>query len=100
MDVYHAIADPNRRKILELLSESEKSVQDLMPHFNVTIGAISQHLKVLFESQLVVRRKEGRFRYYRANPVQLREVHEWTEQYRRFWESRLDKLRDYLDRNS
>ena len=97
MDVYHAIADPNRRKMLELLSSKEHSVQDLLPYFNVTFGAISQHLKILLDSRLVVRRKEGRFRYYRARPEPLREVHEWTKQYQRFWESRLDRLGDYLD---
>ena len=96
-DVYHAIADPNRRRLLDLLREEERSVQQLMPHFGVTVGAISQHLKVLLESGLVARRKEGRFRYYRTRPEALKEVHEWTEQYRDFWESRLDRLGSYLD---
>lgn len=96
-DVYHAIADPNRRRLLDLLREEEHSVQQLMPHFDVTIGAISQHLKVLLESGLVARRKEGRFRYYRAQPETLKEVHDWTERYREFWESRLDRLGSYLD---
>ncbi len=96
VDVYHAIADPNRRKMLELLSHRERSVQELVPHFNVTLGAISQHLKILLDSRLVERRKAGRFRFYRASPAQLREVHQWTLQYQRFWESRLDRLDDYL----
>lgn len=97
MDVYHAIADPNRRRLLELLSQGERSVQELMPYFDVTIGAISQHLKILLESRLVIRRKQGRFRYYRARPEHLQEVHEWIKQYQQFWESRLDALGDYLD---
>lgn len=97
LDVYHAIADPSRRKLLELLSAQERSVQELMPYFDVTLGAISQHLKILLESQLVMRRKEGRFRYYRARPAQLKDVHEWTKQYQQFWESSLDRLGDYLD---
>lgn len=97
MDVYHAIADPNRRRMLELLSIEERSVQELLPHFNVTLGAISQHLKILLENRLVSRRKEGRFRYYRARPEQLRDVYEWTKQYQQFWESSLDRLGDYLD---
>jgi DNA-binding transcriptional ArsR family regulator len=63
----------------------------------VTLAAISQHLKILLESGLVARRKQGRFRYYRANPEALREVHEWTARYRAFWESRLDRLGAYLD---
>ena len=100
MDVYHAIADGNRRKLLELLSQRECSVQELMPHFEVTLGAVSQHLQILLTSGLVARRKQGRFRYYRASPEGLREVHEWTEQYCRFWTSRLDRLGAYLDKES
>ena len=92
MDVYQAIADANRRKLLTLLCERERSVQELMPHFDVTMGAVSQHLKILLASGLVTRRKAGRFRIYRATPKALRDVHDWTEQYRRFWETRLDRL--------
>lgn len=97
MDVFQAIADPNRRKMLGLLAHKECSVQELMPHFDVTLGAISQHLKVLLDNRLVARRREGRYRYYRARPERLREVHDWTAQYQRFWESRLDRLGNYLD---
>lgn len=97
MDVYHAIADGNRRKLLALLSQRERSVQELMPHFDVTIGAVSQHLKILLASELVTRRKAGRFRFYRATPAALRDVHDWTEQYRRFWEASLERLGDHLD---
>jgi DNA-binding transcriptional ArsR family regulator len=97
LDVYQAIADPNRRKLLELLSGDERSVQELLPYFDVTFGAISQHLKVLLNSRLVERRKQGRFRFYRARPQQLKKVHDWTRQYEQFWESRLDGLGDYLD---
>lgn len=97
VDVFHAISDAKRRRILDLLCEREYSVQELMPHFDVTLGAISQHLKILLEGGLVARRKMGRFRYYRARPQALEQVHEWTERYRRFWESRLERLGDYLD---
>ena len=99
-DVYRAIADGNRRRLLELLREQERSVQELMPHFDVTMGAISQHLRILEESGLVARRKQGRFRYYRAKPQALKRVHDWTAQYRSFWKSRLDRLGDYLDDTS
>lgn len=98
VDVFQVIADPNRRRLLELLYGKELSVQELMPHFNITIGAISQHLKILFEVGLVARRKAGRFRFYRAKPRALKEVHDWTGQYREFWQSRLDRLGDYLDK--
>ena len=98
-DVFHAIGDSNRRKLLDLLRDRERSVQALVPHFDITIGAVSQHLKILLESGLVSRRKEGRFRYYRARPKALKKVHDWTARYRRFWESRLDRLGNYLDKN-
>lgn len=96
-DVFHAIAERNRRLLLDILSEGERPVHELVAHFDLTVGAVSQHLKVLLESGLVTRRKAGRFRYYRANPEALREVHGWTERYRRFWEGRLDRLGAYLD---
>lgn len=98
-DVFHAIGDANRRKLLDLLRDEERSVQALVPHFEITVGAVSQHLKVLLDSGLVVRRKQGRFRYYRAEPKALKSVHEWTARYRRFWESRLDRLGSFLDEN-
>lgn len=96
-DIYQAIADVNRRRLLELLCEKERPVQELMPYFSVTFGAISQHLKILRETGLVSRRTMGRYRYYRAKPEALKEVHDWTDQYRQFWESRLDQLGDVLD---
>ena len=97
LDVYHAIAEPKRRRLLELLHERECTVQELVPHLGVTIGAVSQHLKILLASGLVARRRQGRFRYYRARGDALKEVHEWTERYRKFWESRLDQLGRHLD---
>ena len=96
-DVYPAIADPNRRRLLELLSEREHSVQELLPHFNVTIGAVSQHLKILHDNGLVARRKQGRYRLYRTRPESLKEVHEWCAQFSQFWEERLESLGTYLE---
>ncbi|MDX1711756.1 MAG: metalloregulator ArsR/SmtB family transcription factor [Rhodovibrionaceae bacterium] len=98
-DVFHAIADANRRRILDLLATQERSVQELVPHLDVTFGAVSQHLKVLFDSGLVSRRKDGRKRYYRVEAEGLREVHEWTERYRANWEERLDALGRHLDQD-
>jgi DNA-binding transcriptional ArsR family regulator len=96
-DVFHAVADANRRRLLDLLRERERCVQDLVPHLRITVGAVSQHLKVLLAAGLVTRRKQGRHRYYRATPEALREIHEWTEQYEKFWQGRLKKLGQYLD---
>lgn len=97
LDVYRAIADANRRKLLDLLLEEERAVQDLMPHMDITLGAVSQHLQILWRSGLVTREKRGRFRVYRAHPDGLRQVYEWTRKYRQFWEGRLHRLGHYLD---
>ena len=95
-DVFHAIADANRRRLLDLLRDEERCVQDLVPHLGITIGAVSQHLKVLLEGGLVTRRKAGRHRYYRAVPNALGEVQAWVEHHRVFWETQLDRLERHL----
>ncbi|MGR3759453.1 ArsR/SmtB family transcription factor [Roseobacteraceae bacterium NS-SX3] len=96
-DVFHAISDPNRRRLLSLMMSGEQSVTELKSQFDMTIGAVSQHLKVLREAGLVHRRSAGRQRLYRAEPAALKEVHDWAGQFSRFWESRLDLLGEVLD---
>lgn len=96
MDVYAAIAEPNRRRMLSLLADRELPVRDLAAEFDITFQAVSQHLGVLYEAGLVTRRRQGRERFYSATPTPLREVHEWTGQYRRFWNERLDRLNTLL----
>lgn len=96
-DVFQAIADPKRRQILDLLREGERPVGELVPHLGVTIGAVSQHLRVLREAGLVVQRKDGRHRRYSVHPAPLREVVDWTEPYARFWKNRLQRLGRHLD---
>lgn len=95
-DVFHAIADTNRRKILDLLQEEEMPVQNLASHFDISFQAVSQHLHILAGAGLVSRRKKGRYRIYKARPDALREVYEWITHYKRFWESSLDRLGIYL----
>jgi DNA-binding transcriptional ArsR family regulator len=96
-DVFHAIADPKRRQILDLLREGERPVGELVPHLGVTMGAVSQHLRVLREAGLVVQRKDGRHRRYSVDAAPLREVADWTESYSRFWKDRLRRLGHHLD---
>ena len=98
-DVFQAIADPNRRRLLDLLRGEERPVAALVPHLGVSFGAVSQHLAILLRANLVTRRRSGRQRLYRANPAGLRPVAEWTDQYRRFWDVRFDRL-DALVGNS
>ena len=99
LDIYRMIADPNRRKILELLQAEERAVQSLQPHLPITLGAISQHLQLLHRSGLVSRTKRGKQRIYRLEARRLQEVDEWLGRFRLFWEDRLDRLGVYLDKN-
>jgi len=96
LDVFHAVADPHRRQILDLLRTGEKPVGELVTHFAITFPGISQHLKILKNAGLVTARKEGRFHYYRANPGPLQDIHEWVAQYEKFWKGRLKQLGQYL----
>ncbi|MGD2076630.1 MAG: metalloregulator ArsR/SmtB family transcription factor [Gammaproteobacteria bacterium] len=96
LDIFHAVADPTRRRLLDLLAAGEQPVQKLVPQFDMSFQAVSLHLKVLAEAGLVSRRKAGRFRYYKAEPQGLREVYDWVSRYQRFWEARLDRLGTYL----
>jgi DNA-binding transcriptional ArsR family regulator len=95
--IYMAIADPHRRRLLDLLREQDMAAQDLANRFQISFPAISQHLRVLLDARLVVRRPEGRRRVYRAVPRGLRAVHEWTGNYQQFWAGRLRSLGAYLD---
>lgn len=97
-DVYRAIADPNRRRILELLKHEEQSVQALASHLPVTLGAVSQHLQLLRDAGLVSRTKHGKQRIYRLKASGLLEIDAWLSEFRLFWEERLDRFGRYLDR--
>jgi DNA-binding transcriptional ArsR family regulator len=97
IDPYQAIADPNRRKMLDLLLEKERSVKEIVPHFDMSFGGVSQHLQVLHAAGLVARRTEGRMRIYQIRPVALHDIYAWLAKYDKFWRSRLKRLDDYLD---
>ena len=99
-DVFHAIADPTRRRILDALAEDESPVSRLLPMFDISQPAVSQHLRVLREAGLVDERRSGRKRIYSISPDRLAEVSQWIARYERFWNKRLDRLGDYLDKNA
>jgi DNA-binding transcriptional ArsR family regulator len=98
-DVFTAIADPTRRRILDVLSHEEAPVKRLLPLFDISQPAISQHLKVLRDAGLVAERREGRERIYRVVAAELEMVASWALQYERFWKRRLVRLGNYLDRH-
>jgi DNA-binding transcriptional ArsR family regulator len=87
-----AIADPTRRRIVELLAERERTAGELVEEFDVSAPAISQHLNVLREAGLVVTRAEGQSRIQSLNPAGLDEVDAWLEKTRSIWSNRLDAL--------
>lgn len=85
-----AIADPRRRRILQLVAEGELSAGEIAAHFAVSRPAISQHLRVLREARLLEERRDGTRRYYRARRAGLDELREYLEH---FWDARLDRLK-------
>ena len=97
-DVFHAIAHPARRAILVRLKNGERSASELAEPFHMTFPAISQHLRVLEEADLVAVRKDGRSRLYRLQPKPLRNVVTWIDEFAAFFGERLDALGEYLDR--
>ena len=93
---FAALADPTRRAILRRLAGGEKSVSDLAGPFKMSFAAVSKHLKVLERAGLVARGKEAQWRPCRLRAAPLRDVSDWVEHYRRFWEGSFDRLDDYL----
>jgi DNA-binding transcriptional ArsR family regulator len=97
VDVFHAIADINRRAMLDFLARGEAPVGALVEHAGLSYSAVSQHLAVMLDVGLVRRRQEGRQRLYRLDPKPLREVHEWASHYEKFWRGKLQRLRTVLE---
>jgi DNA-binding transcriptional ArsR family regulator len=96
-DPFHAIADGNRRLLLDLLRAGEQPVGGLVSATGLSYSLVSQHLQVLLDAGVVVRRPEGRQRIYRVDGAPLRRVHAWTAEYEAFWSERLARLRRRLD---
>ena len=91
-----ALADPTRRAILARLSQGEASVGDLAAPFDMSLPAVSKHLKVLEKAGLIAQGRKAQWRPCRLEGAPLREVADWLEAYRRFWDQNLDRLDDYL----
>lgn len=93
---FAALADPTRRAILKRLATGETTVTALAAPFDMSMPAISKHLKVLERAGLIKRGRDAQYRPCRLDPGPLHEVADWLEQYRQFWEQSLDRLEDYL----
>ena len=94
---FGALADPTRRAILARLAKGEASVTELAEPFEMSLPAVSKHLKVLERAGLVSRGRERQWRPARLRATPIRDVAEWTDRYRRLWDERYDRLDEYLD---
>jgi len=93
---FSALADPTRRAILARLSQGEASVSELAAPFDMSMPGISKHLKVLERAGLIARGREAQWRPCRLEAGPLKDVAQWVEHYRHFWEESLDRLDEYL----
>src|SRR4051812_44033599 len=89
---FSALADPTRRAILARLATGEASVLELAEPFEISLPAVSKHLKVLERAGLIARSRDAQWRPCRLEPKRLKEVSDWVEQYRQLWEARFDRL--------
>jgi DNA-binding transcriptional ArsR family regulator len=95
-DVFQAIADPTRRAIIQMLAKKPLNLNAVAGHFDISRPAVSRHIRILTECGLVIIEKKGRERYCNANLQSLREVSAWIDQYRKFWNRKLDAPEDFL----
>ena len=97
-DVYGAVADPTRRKLLRILADAEElPLYEITVHFQMQRTAVSKHLTILKDADLVVSRRAGRETRYRLNAAPLKEIQDWVSFYEGFWKERLDKLNHLLE---
>src|SRR5579863_2570532 len=97
-DVFQAIADPTRREIINLVAHRSLNLNSVAENFDVSRPAISKHIKILTECGLITIKQQGRERYCEAKLEKLGEISDWIEPYRKFWESKLDALEEYLNK--
>jgi len=95
-NTFAALADPTRRAILARLAAGEASVTELAEPFEMSLPAVSKHLKVLERAGLIARGREAQWRPCRLEAAPLKDVSDWVEEYRRHWEERFDRLDEYL----
>jgi DNA-binding transcriptional ArsR family regulator len=99
-DVFSAISHPARRRILDLLTDTDRSVNAIAGHFEMSRPAVSQHLRVLLDAGLVTEQRHSRERRYRLVPERLSPVRDWLSLYERFWDDRLRRLQRQLTKGS
>ena len=95
-DVFQAIADPTRRAIIALIALQAMTPNAIAEHFDTSRQAVSKHLRILTECELVRQEQKGREIFYSLEIEKMKEIDEWLEQYRKIWETRFDQLEDVL----
>ena len=95
-DVFQAIADPTRRAIIALIALQAMTPNGIAEHFDTTRQAVSKHLRILSECELVSQKQEGREIYYSLEIHKMKEIDQWLEQYRKIWETRFNQLDEVL----
>ena len=95
-DVFQAVADPTRRAILALLAVQAMTPNALAVHFDSTRQAVSKHIKILTECEVVTQKQTGREIYYHLNPERMKEIDIWLERFRKLWETRFNQLDNLL----
>jgi DNA-binding transcriptional ArsR family regulator len=96
-DAFNAVAEPRRRQILDVLTDGERPINDLVKALGLAQPQVSKHLRVLREVGLVEAREDGRRRLYRLNGHPLKDIHDWLKGYERSWEERFEALDDVLE---
>ena len=97
--VFSALSDPNRRKILEMLNQDDSTLLELASSFDVSFQAISKHLKVLEDAQLLTKEKQGKYYICKYHPDKLKDAVDWISKHHKFWQNNFDRLDSFLSEN-
>jgi DNA-binding transcriptional ArsR family regulator len=96
-DVFQAISDPVRREIIMLLSENKMTLNGVTENFRISRPAISKHIHILEECGLITIKQQGRERYCKVNPEPLNEVYDWLSYFDKFWDKKLNSLKNFME---
>lgn len=97
--IFQALSDTTRRAILLQIRERDRSVNDIASQFDISLPAVSKHLSILERTGLITRHKNGRQRICRVQPKQLQNATDWLRFYQRFWDDRLESLKQYVEKD-
>jgi DNA-binding transcriptional ArsR family regulator len=100
LDVFETLADPTRRRIVEVLRDGERQVGEVVEKAGIHQSGVSRHLRILFESGFVTVRPDGQRRFYGLRPEPFKELEDWVDRYRRLWDERLDRFGAALEKKT